>query len=131
VLVVTDTSHDGRGSSFSVPAPCLDFIGHPHDLHIASIRPRRVRGNHYHIARKELILVVAGDQWSLHFDTGEGTEVSVRTFGGQDAVAIEMPPFCAHALRNDGAEPLWLFAASDGPYDPAHPDAYQRRVVAS
>jgi dTDP-4-dehydrorhamnose 3,5-epimerase-like enzyme len=130
VLVIDDGGHDGRGSSFPVPAACLDFIGRLQDLHIASIRPGHVRGNHYHVARKELILVVAGDQWSLYFDTGEGTAVSVHPFGGHDAVAIEIPPRCGHALRNDGKVPLWLFAATDGPYDPAEPDAYTRRVVA-
>ena len=129
--MVDDTNGDQRGLSFSVPAAYLEFIGAPRDIHVASIRPGRVRGNHYHVERKELILVVAGDKWSLHFDTGEGTAVSVRTFAGGTAVAIAMPPHCAHALRNEGLESLWLFAATDGPYDPARPDAFPRRVVAS
>lgn len=71
------------------------------------------------------------DRWSLHWDAGAETEPSSRSFQKAGALAITIPPHAAHAIRNDGTTTLWLMAATDGPYDPANPDAYRRVVIAS
>jgi oxalate decarboxylase/phosphoglucose isomerase-like protein (cupin superfamily) len=76
-----------------------------------------VRGNHYHTERGELIAVVYRGPWSLHWDTGPGTPPQRRDFTGQGAVAVVPPVNWSHAVRNDGDSDLWIFAASDRPYD--------------
>jgi dTDP-4-dehydrorhamnose 3,5-epimerase-like enzyme len=121
---------DVRGRSFSVPALCLEYLGEPRDMHVAGIEPGHVRGNHFHVQRRELIVVLPHDAWSLHWDAGADTEPARRRFVDAGAVAIAIPPGAAHAIRNDGAATLWLIAATDGPYDPANPDAH-RRVLTS
>lgn len=120
---------DERGESFSVAREYLDFLGRPQDLHVASILPGHTRGNHFHAERREVILVVHSDRWSLHWDSGPDTPKSSRSFAGRGMVAIAVPQDSAHAIVNDGEEPLWLLAATDGPYDPANPDAYRRIVT--
>lgn len=127
--MLDDFGADERGESYSVPLEYLEFLGAPKDVHIASIGPGHVRGNHYHVERHELIMVLPHDAWSLHWDTGAETRVSTRTFQESRAVAIAIPPHSSHAIRNDGQALLWLIAASDGLYDPASPDVH-RRVVA-
>jgi oxalate decarboxylase/phosphoglucose isomerase-like protein (cupin superfamily) len=128
VVVLEDRGGDERGASFSLSQSYLEFLGAPKDMHIASILPGHIRGNHYHAARREIIVVIHGDRWSLHWDRGANTEVSTRAFTGEGVVAIAVPQNSAHAIRNDGEKPLWLVAATDGIYDPDAPDAYRRIV---
>jgi dTDP-4-dehydrorhamnose 3,5-epimerase-like enzyme len=125
---------DERGTSFTLAAEHLSMLaqlGATKDIHVASILPGHVRGNHYHATRSELILVIHEDRWSLRYDAGEATKVSGRAFTGAGVVAVSVPPLAAHALRNDGERILWLLAASDGPYDAADPDAHRRVLIDS
>jgi hypothetical protein len=125
-------SSDARGLSVSLPATTIDHLT-VRDVHIASIRPGHVRGNHYHARKTELTTVVYSDNWSLHWDTGAGTPVSCRAFSGHGAVSIIFPFFWSHAVKNDGAQDLWLFNATDLAFDPSAPgadlDAQIRKVV--
>jgi dTDP-4-dehydrorhamnose 3,5-epimerase-like enzyme len=129
-VVSLEDGGDGRGGSFSPPRRWLKHLRALEDLHIATIRPGKVRGNHYHTARRELLMVVYRDRWSLHWDCGEGTEPSQRHFDGSGAVLVAVPRLWSHAIRNDGVRDLWLVGASDVAYDPDNPDAF-RRIVTS
>jgi dTDP-4-dehydrorhamnose 3,5-epimerase-like enzyme len=122
-------SGDDRGSSF--PAPAEWFAGgfDVRDAHLSTLLPGHIRGNHFHVARHEILMVLSVDQWSLHWDSGTGTAVEVRKFDGTGAVLIRVPPYASHAIRNDGSAPLQIIGLTDGPYDPTAPDAFDRPVV--
>jgi len=120
-------SGDTRGFSFMLPSTALDFLGRVADLHLASILPGAARGDHYHLRRREAIIVLPGAAWSLHWDKGEGTSPQHRRFSGNEAILVLVPPGCSHAVRNDGAAPLWLIASSSETYDPA--ETVARKVV--
>ncbi|MET9226390.1 cupin domain-containing protein [Lentzea sp. NPDC003310] len=128
-IVELDCSTDDRGFSFSVLRDQLGLIGPIQDVHIAEIRPGAVRGNHFHAHRGELIAVVATGRWSVHWDTGEGTEVHSRSFDGNGAVAVVPPRGWSHAVKNDGDESMWIYAASDATYDRHDPDPVARDAV--
>ncbi|GAB2988656.1 polysaccharide biosynthesis C-terminal domain-containing protein [Saccharothrix stipae] len=117
---------DRRGVGFSLVTAQLAAFGPIADVHVASVRPGHVRGEHHH-PRGELLAVVYSDAWSLHWDTGAGTATHHRSFTGSGGVVVAPPPGWAHAVRNDGAADLWLFVASDAPYDPA--TTFPRRVT--
>jgi dTDP-4-dehydrorhamnose 3,5-epimerase-like enzyme len=51
---------DARGFSFMAPAEALAFVGRMADVHLASMKPGAVRGNHYHLRRREAIVVLPG-----------------------------------------------------------------------
>jgi len=126
-------STDERGLSYSLIESELSKIGKIRDVHIAEIRPRQIRGNHFHSKRGEIIAVISTDWWSLHWDTGQGTEVRCRNFES-GAVAVVPPSGWSHAIRNDGNSSLWIFAASDVAYeedgaDPRKRDTTRRVVV--
>jgi oxalate decarboxylase/phosphoglucose isomerase-like protein (cupin superfamily) len=127
-ITVIEDSGDGRGSSFPVPGACLTGGFPVHDAHLSTLMPGRVRGDHFHVARQEILLVMSVDRWSLHWDSGAGTRVDSRAFDGPTAVVIQVPPHASHAIRNDGDAPLQIVGLTDGPYDPAAPDAYLRQV---
>src|ERR1700688_763126 len=110
---------DARGFSFSPPAAALDFLGQIADMHLASTAPGAVRGNHYHLRKREAIVILPGTAWSLHWDDGEGTPAQHRSFDGSSAVLVLVSPGESHAVRNDGSAPLCIVACSSETYDPA------------
>ncbi len=122
-----DNFGDGRGFSFTAPAEALAFVGRMADVHLASTRPGAVRGNHYHLRRREAIVVLPGAKWSLHWDEGEGSVAEHRGFDGGSAVLVLVSPGSSHAVRNDGEDALWLVAISSESYDPA--ESVTRKVV--
>jgi dTDP-4-dehydrorhamnose 3,5-epimerase-like enzyme len=110
---------DGRGYSFTAPAEALDFVGRVRDVHLSSMLPGSVRGNHSHLRRREAIVVLHEDHWSLHWHEDEHGAPSHRQFGGVGAKLILVMPGASHAIRNNGGKPLSLVAFASEPYDPA------------
>jgi dTDP-4-dehydrorhamnose 3,5-epimerase-like enzyme len=128
-----NNSGDARGFSFTAPAEALAFVGRMVDVHVSSAKPGAVRGNHYHLRRREAIVVLPGAKWSLHWDEGESAlaaEIPVaqhREFDGSRAVLVLVSPGASHAVRNDGDGSMWLVAISSETYDPA--ESVTRKVV--
>jgi oxalate decarboxylase/phosphoglucose isomerase-like protein (cupin superfamily) len=126
---VTELSNfgDARGLSFTAPAEALAFVGRMADVHLAATAPGAVRGNHYHLRRREAIVVLPGTTWSLHWDEGDGMSAQHRSFDGSVAVLVTVSPGASHAVRNDGDQTMWLVAISSESYDPA--ESVTRKVV--
>lgn len=118
---------DSRGSSFSLPQPALEFIGTVCDLHLACTLTGSIRGNHFHLRKREAIMILPGAAWSLHWDEGNATQIEHRNFDGTAAVLVLVEPGCSHAVRNDGHSPMWLVACSSEKYDPA--ETVARKVI--
>src|SRR5580704_5288523 len=119
-IQITELSNsgDGRGFSFTAPVEALAFVGRMSDVHLASTKPQSVRGNHYHLRRREAIVVLPGAKWSLHWDEGEAEVAQHREFPGESAVMVLVSPGASHAVRNDSDGLLWLVAISSETYDP-------------
>jgi len=126
---ITEVSNrgDARGFSFTAPAEALAFVGRMGDVHLASTRPGAVRGNHYHLQRRQAIIALPGVKWSLHWDQGDGSAAQHRNFDGGDSVLVLLPPGASIAVRNDGDRDLWIVTISSETYDPA--DSIPRKVV--
>lgn len=122
-----NNSGDARGLSFTAPTEALEFVGRMADVHLASTKAGAVRGNHYHLRRREAIVVLPGSKWSFHWDEGDGSSSQHRQFDGSKAVLIKVSPGASHAVRNDGTETMWLVAISSESYDPT--ESVTRKVV--
>ena len=96
-------------------------------MHMASTAAGAVRGNHYHLRKREAVIILPGAAWSLHWDEGAGTAAQHRQFDGSGAVLVLVLPGSSHAVRNDGAIPLWLVACSSELYD--HTETVARKVI--
>ena len=118
---------DQRGFSYTLPAEALTFLERVQDVHLASVLPGAIRGNHFHLRRREVILVSYSDKWSFHWDEGPESSALHRTFGGSGTVMIQVSPGASHAVRNDGHQPFILVAASSESYDPT--ETVARKVV--
>lgn len=128
-IVRLSDSGDDRGSSFQTPPECLELLGEVRDMHVATIKPGAVRGNHYHEQRREAIVLFHSDKWSLHWDSGPGTDVHAQVFEGAGAVLVEVEPGASHAVRNDGQIELRMVGLSSMAYDPKQPDSFRRQIV--
>ena len=120
-------SGDARGFSFTAPTEALAFVGRMADVHLASTKPGAVRGNHYHLRRREAIVVLPGVRWSFHWEEGGSGGAQHREFDGSGSVLVLIAPGASHAVRNDGEDMLWLIAISSETYDPA--ESVARKVV--
>lgn len=126
---VVPSHGDARGFSHSVPASTLSYLRELHDVHLAELIPGGIRGNHYHVERRELLLIRHEDRWRLHHDKGESTQVRRDDFNGAGLVCVEVPPLCSHAVENTGGRSLVIIAISDFPYTPANPDTVGRTIT--
>jgi oxalate decarboxylase/phosphoglucose isomerase-like protein (cupin superfamily) len=97
------------------------------DVYLAATKAGAVRGNHYHLRRREAIVVLPGAKWSFHWDEGEDSPAEHREFDGSLAVLILLSPGASHAVRNDGDADLWMVAISSETYDAA--ESVTRKVV--
>jgi dTDP-4-dehydrorhamnose 3,5-epimerase-like enzyme len=122
-----DNKGDARGVSFTAPLEALQFVGRMLDVHVSSSQPGDVRGNHYHLRRREAIVILPGTRWSFHWDEGERTTAQHRSFNGDRAILVLVSPDASHAIRNDGSETLWLLAISSEIYDAG--ESVPRKVV--
>jgi UDP-2-acetamido-2,6-beta-L-arabino-hexul-4-ose reductase len=118
---------DHRGSSFSIPSEWSRFLPVAADLHVTSLRPGHIRGNHMHRTRKEVIIVIHQDAWTLHWEDGEAAPLHQRLFSGNGAVLLTVPPGAAHAIVNSGTRELVTVGLTDAPYDPA--DTVKREIT--
>ena len=128
ITVLTDRG-DERGSSFSVDHKWSDFLPSAVDLHLTTLHPGAIRGNHFHKIRKEVIVILHKDEWTLRWDLGIGSPVEQRRFTGGGAVLLTVEPLVSHAIINSGGQDLYAVALTDAKFDPEQPDTYLRTLV--
>jgi dTDP-4-dehydrorhamnose 3,5-epimerase-like enzyme len=128
-IIPLPDSGDDRGFSSAIPHEYLVHLEAVEDLHVTTLEPGYIRGNHFHRVRNELLLVHHADTWSAFWDTGEGTRVESQTVKGVGAALIVVPKLWSHAIRNDGDHVLQIVGMTDGRFDPNAPDAFPRRVA--
>jgi len=110
---------DARGFSFVVPDEALAFLNVLGNVHFAATKPGAVRGNHYHLHRREATIVLPGCKWSLHWAENSKSDPQHQEFDGNAAVLLLLSPQTVHAIRNDGSGELWLFAIQSEANDPS------------
>jgi dTDP-4-dehydrorhamnose 3,5-epimerase-like enzyme len=132
-IELVDGTEDDRGFSASITRRFLERIGPVQDVHVTTVAPGAVRGNHFHVERRELLAVGYRGRWSLHWDTGAGTVVHSRRFDGVGQCLVYPPPHWSHAVSNDGDVDLVVVGLSDRPYaadpDGGGADSFPRPVT--
>jgi len=83
-----------------------------------------VRGNHYHKETTEYFCVLKGSvKFSLkEFDKDDIEEISIDE---RDNIVVEVPPFTAHAIINEGDENAIILVLSTKEYDENYTDTYK------
>jgi dTDP-4-dehydrorhamnose 3,5-epimerase-like enzyme len=81
------------------------------DVHVVSLRPGHVRGNHYHDGPEWLL--VFGGTLEVRSRRGDEGALGVETVEGDNPVLLEIPPGVRHSLKNESNSTLFLLAFSD------------------
>ncbi len=75
-----------------------DFPAEFGHLHLGTIEPGAVRGNHLHTEAVEWIFIFGGE-YAVHWE--EGGEFREKRVGTEESLVIQISPGAAHAVRND------------------------------
>jgi dTDP-4-dehydrorhamnose 3,5-epimerase-like enzyme len=127
-IVHTEVKSDERGWAVEPMDAAVLSEGKIKNIHVVSIEPGAVRGNHYHATKTEFVLIIgSGCQfWVVERDTRmEKCLVSDNS----KPLLVKIPPMVSHAFRNVGESPVYLFCFGDQEYDPSGPDVFKHVIV--
>ena len=96
------------------------------NIHIASIKPGEIRGNHWHKKQKEWILVFGGKGIFSWKEDG-GIRKQKIEFGSQ--FLFEVEPGCSHAMKNIDDKDIYLCAFTDSKYNFQNPDSVLEKII--
>lgn len=85
-----------------------------HNIHIVSLNPGVVRGNHFHPTQTEYIIMLGKKATLVTIDTVTTTR-SEKIIEGTKCPLIIIPPKVAHAIKNISTEVIYLFCYLDKP----------------
>ncbi|MBD3168418.1 MAG: hypothetical protein GF307_02970 [candidate division Zixibacteria bacterium] len=117
---------DERGWAVNpIPVKMLGNKSFGH-IHITSIEPNAVRGNHYHENTIEFLSVFGGE-YDFHYKE-DGMEKS-RHVPADELVGIKIDSGVTHAVKNIGNNTIYIMAYYDKPYDHENPDTVRDIIV--
>ncbi len=100
---------DGRGWSIN-PLKFVDIKDRSlEDMHVVSIKPGEVRGNHYHPDATEWLLICGGLA-SLVWRPVHEEAVNEILINGEEPVLFEIPARLEHAVKNLSHYDIYLVA---------------------
>jgi dTDP-4-dehydrorhamnose 3,5-epimerase-like enzyme len=122
-----DAKREARGWSVEPAASAVLGSGFVKNVHLVSLEPGTVRGNHVHHKQLEFAIVFGGRCLvAAENEKGEREEMIV---GPDDLLLLEMQPNIRHAFKNIGERAMFLLAYTDTPYDRENPDTLPVQVI--
>ena len=115
---------DARGRLFEVAK-----AGGGGQTFVSTTGPGVTRGDHFHLAKVERFLVLAGEA-VIRVRRALGDEVWQWRATGDEPAAVDMPTLHTHSIENVGAGPLTTLFWANEIFDPARPDTYADPVLA-
>lgn len=103
---------DDRGWGLNPFAACHFIPSAECDIHVVSLEPGAVRGNHRHAAGTEWMLICGGPA-SIRVRWENDGPVETMVSDGGTPLLIEIPSPVEHAVRNDSEERICLVVFSD------------------
>jgi dTDP-4-dehydrorhamnose 3,5-epimerase-like enzyme len=121
-----DGSFDDRGWAVNpIPDTWIteERFGH---IHVASLAPGAVRGNHYHERSTEYLYVYGGSYKFLYSENGI---IQSRIFNEKELVGIKINTGTAHSVKNTDKVTIYAVAYNDMPYDFDNPDTKTKVLI--
>ena len=114
-IIELATKEDKRGFTVKpFEGKELDSI---YNVHLVSLNPGTVRGNHFHPTQREYIFIMGNKAKLVIVDNATGTR-SEKILEGKGCSLIIVPPKVAHAVKNIGNETIYLLCYTDNPLSP-------------
>ena len=122
-----DARREQRGWSVEPATSELLGSGFVKNVHVVSMEPGTVRGNHVHAKQQEFAMVFGGKCLVVaENDKGEREEMTVEP---GSLLLFEIQPNIKHAFKNIDNRTIYLLAYTDIPYDREAPDLEAVRIV--
>jgi dTDP-4-dehydrorhamnose 3,5-epimerase-like enzyme len=116
-LTTMSDRDDGRGAAFFVEPDTLAWLGPVADLHVVAIGPGKVRGNHKHAQRREVIVLHYHGGVEIAWREPQALRTQHLRFDGQGGLLIRIEPGTLHAFRNIGDGFVEIVSLSNGRFD--------------
>ena len=81
------------------------------DIHMVSMKPGSIRGNHYHVNKIENILIIGSTCRVLIVDNNTNKKEE-KILENNEKTMLVIPPHVTHAIENIGNEVSYLFCFS-------------------
>ncbi len=120
---------DERGYSYEISKEAFDDIGKIEDVHIASIESGRIRGNHYHVDKKEVIIILYSDSFIVAWESSDGRVGEKKEVSGRGCVRVEINKNVSHAIHNIGKSPIYILVFSADRYDPNDSGTVVKKII--
>ncbi|HZG87976.1 WxcM-like domain-containing protein [Paenibacillus sp.] len=120
---------DQRGSLKKIiMKSLLQEVAEIQEVYLLYSEKDSVRGNHYHKRTLEYFTVVSGTAkiTLMHLDTSTVKEIYVSS---HDHLVIKVPPYVAHAFKNEADQPLIMLAVSSKEYDKQDTDTFPMEIM--
>jgi len=92
-------------------------------IYVATVKLGQVRGNHYHLKKKEWLFIVGG-KVELYLEDLKTKERICLKVSSKKPKVITIFPKIAHAVKNSGKEIVYLVSAQNTIYNPKNPDTF-------
>ncbi len=113
VQLKNHTWRDARGWGLTpLEAAGIGGVAFPGHLHVVSLKPGAVRGNHSHPDATEWFLICGGPA-EIAWQTGTEPIRREGVSAAETPALYEVPPGVAHAIRNGSQREIIVLAFSD------------------
>jgi len=85
---------------------------HLGNLHVVSIKPGTIRGNHYHTSATEWILLCGGPA-KIAWRSGDENSIHETNISGTEPALFEIPQNVEHAVLNNSKGDIYLVSFSN------------------
>ena len=98
------------------------------NIHVVSMAPGAVRGNHFHKEQTEDVFIFGGPCRLVLRDTATGA-VEELTIDEGRLTRIRLSPGIAHAFQNTGEGISYLVCSSERRFSPESPDTFREALI--
>lgn len=92
-----------------------------------SVKPGKMRGNHYHKIKNEKFFVLEGKA-KFKMRNIKSNEKEEYDLSGDNFQLLEVLPFWTHSIENTGDTVVKFFEYGDAPYNESSPDSFYEVV---
>lgn len=117
-----EVKKDERGNV----APVFD-MGDAGEIMFTTIKPGKIRGNHYHKQKKEQFCIVEGNA-KISVRNIKTEEKKSFSVSGDMPQVIEIFPFWTHSIENVGQTEVKFVEYANMPYNAVSPDSFPEAV---
>jgi len=97
-------------------------------IYVTTIKPRCIRGNHYHLKRTEWFFLI-GERAELYLEDLKTKEKLCLKLSSRKPKVITVFPKIAHAVKNISEKIIYLVSVQNTIYNPKNPDTYEYKII--